>query len=320
MARSPLVLVVDDEPGVRDILVEFLSAIDYRVVVADSGEAALRTLESTLPDVILTDVHMPGITGVELTRRVKADPRLQLVPVVILTALADLDSRIAGLAAGADDFFAKPVEFTELRTRLGALVRMRSLLDELENAERVITALGLTIEARDPYTGGHCVRLGTYAVAVGRALRVDDEGVKALGLAGYLHDLGKIAVPDGILLKPGPLDDAERRTMQTHPAIGAELVAGMRTLDAVRPLIRHHHERLDGAGYPDGLRGEAIPIGARIVAVVDVYDALVTARPYKPALTPAEAIRTMRREADGGAWDPRVLQAFVDILRARKEL
>src|SRR6185503_10372701 len=180
MARSPLVLVVDDEPGVRDILVEFLSAIDYRVVVADSGEAALRTLESTLPDVILTDVHMPGITGVELTRRVKADPRLQLVPVVILTALADLDSRIAGLAAGADDFFAKPVEFTELRTRLGALVRMRSLLDELENAERVITALGLTIEARDPYTGGHCVRLGTYAVAVGRALRVDDEGVKAL--------------------------------------------------------------------------------------------------------------------------------------------
>ena len=316
MSRPPLVLVVDDEPGVRDILIEFLSAIDYRAVAADSAEAALRTLESALPDVILTDVHMSGISGVELTRRIKADPRLQLVPVVILTALADLDSRVAGLAAGADDFFAKPVEFTELRTRLGALVRMRSLLDDLEHAERVITALGLTIEARDPYTGGHCVRLGTYAVEIGRALGVDDEQIKALGLAGYLHDLGKIAVSDGILLKPGPLDEAERRTMQTHPAVGAELVAGMRTLDAVRPLIRHHHERLDGSGYPDGLRGAAIPIGARIVAVVDVYDALVTARPYKAALAPAEAIRTMRREADSGAWDPRVLQTFVEVLRA----
>jgi putative two-component system response regulator len=317
MTSAPLVMVVDDEAGVRDILEEFVGSLGYRVLTADSAEEALRRIESTLPDIILTDVNMPGMSGVELTRRLKADPRLQLVPVVILTAVADLDARVAGLAAGADDFFAKPVEFIELRTRLGALARLKSLVDQLERAERVITALGLTIEARDPYTGGHCVRLSEYGVALGRALGVDADQERALGLAGYLHDLGKIAVPDHILLKPGRLDEGEQARIRTHPAVGADLVAGMRSLEAVRPLIRHHHERLDGSGYPDGLRGDQIPIGVRIVAVVDVFDALNTARPYKPAVAPVEALRVLRREADDGAWDPRVVEALAALLRGR---
>ncbi|MBI2461068.1 MAG: response regulator [Candidatus Rokubacteria bacterium] len=311
---APVVLVVEDEPVVREVLAEQLGELGYRVLTAASAEAALEVLDGTTPDLVLTDVHMGGLSGVQLCRRLKADPRLQLTPVVILTGVADLDSRLAGLAAGADDFFAKPVEFVELQTRLGALLRVKFLLDQLERAEGVITTLGLTIEARDPYTAGHCERLARYAVALGEALGVDPPTLKALKLGGYLHDLGKIAIPDGLLLKPGRLDPEERKRIQVHPVVGAELVVGLKTLEAVRPLIRHHHERWDGSGYPEGLEGKAIPLGARIMAVVDVYDALRTARPYKPALPREEAIGILLRETEAGLWEARITTTFLELL------
>jgi len=312
---APVILVVEDEAAVREVLQDQLAALGYRVLIAHSAEAALGVLDGAIPDLILTDVHMPGMSGVELCRRLKADPRLQFTPVVILTAIADLDARVAGLAAGADDFFAKPVEFVELQARLGALLRMKFLLDQLERAEGVITTLGLTIEARDPYTGGHCERLARYAVALGEALGVDRPTLKALRLGGYLHDLGKIAIPDGLLLKPGRFDAEERRRMQVHPEVGAGLVRGLKTLEAVRPLIQHHHERWDGSGYPEGLKGEAIPLGARVMAVVDVYDALRTARPYKPALPRDQAVTILLRETEGGLWEPRITTTFLELLR-----
>ena len=312
---SATILVVDDDRGLREVLEEHLGALGYRVRTADSAEAALQVLDRTSPDLILTDVHMGAMSGIELCRHLKGDPRFQLTPVVILTSLADLDARVAGLAAGADDFFAKPIEFLELRTRVAALLRVKSLLDQLERAEGVITTLGLTIEARDPYTAGHCERLSRYAVAVGEALRVDAATLRALRLGGFLHDLGKIAIPDRVLLKPGAFDPAEREQMKTHPVVGADLVRGMRTLDGVRPIIRHHHERWDGSGYPDGLKGEAIPIGARIMAVVDVYDALRTDRPYKRTLAHEASMTILRRETESGSWDPRVLAAFANLVR-----
>src|SRR5258707_14036950 len=211
------------------------------------------------------------------------------MPVVILTAIGDLEARVAGLAAGADDFFTKPVAFVELRTRLAALLRVRQLLSQLERAEAVITTLALTIEARDPYTLGHCDRLSRYAVAVGEALGLDPEMVRSLRLGGYLHDLGKISVPDGILLKPGPLDPIEYERIRAHPGAGSDLVLGLRSMELVRPIMRHHHEKWDGSGYPDGLKGAAIPLGARIISVVDVFDALHTERPYKAALSPSRS-------------------------------
>jgi putative two-component system response regulator len=255
------------------------------------------------------------MSGVELCARVKADPRWQLTPVIILTAVSDLNARVAGLAAGADDFFAKPFNFVELRTRVAALLRVKGLLDELERAEAVITALGLTIEARDAYTAGHCERLSRYAVALGNALGVDAATLRALRFGGYLHDLGKIVVPDALLLKPGRLDAAERETIQLHPAAGEELIQSLRTLDTVRPIIRYHHERLDGSGYPDGLKGEEIPWAARIIAVIDVYDALRTRRPYKEALPHDQAVAILLRETEAGFWDPRVVMAFLNLLR-----
>jgi putative two-component system response regulator len=309
------ILVVDDEPDVREMLRDQLAYLGHLVRVASSAEEALRDVELIAPDLILTDVHMHGISGIELCRRLKNDPRFTLTPVVIVTAVTDLDARVAGLAAGADDFFGKPFELTELSTRVGALLRVKTLLDQLERAEEVIVTLGATIEARDHYTAGHCERLSAYAVALGHALGVPEPLRRALRLGGYLHDLGKIAVPDMVLMKAGPLTEAERMQIRRHPAVGADLVRGLHTLDAVRPIVRHHHERWDGSGYPDNLKGEAIPLGARIMAVVDVFDALHTARPYKPALSTAEALATLRIEAESGAWEPRVVARFAEIVR-----
>ena len=318
ISERPTILVVEDEPHIREVLSGLLGALGYRLLLAVSAEQALDALNVVSPDLVLTDVHLGAMSGIELCARLKADPRYELMPVVILTAVGDLEARVAGLAAGADDFFTKPVEFVELRTRLAALLRVKMLLGQLERAEAVITTLALTIEARDPYTLGHCDRLSRYAVALGEALGLDQEMIRALRLGGYLHDLGKIAVPDGILLKPGPLDPIEQERIRAHPGAGSDLVLGLRSMELVRPIMRHHHEKWDGSGYPDGLKGEAIPLGARIISVVDVFDALHTERPYKAALSRSDAVSLLIRETDRGYWDPKVVETFLEILRHYK--
>ena len=318
VARA-IILLVEDDAGVRRELADLLGGLGYEVVSANSAEQALNVLDVVAPDLILADVHLGAMSGIELCSRVKNDPRYELTPVVILTAVSELGSRVAGLAAGADDFFSKPVEFAELRARVATLLRVKVLVDQLERTEAVITTLALTIEVRDAYTSGHSDRLAHYAVAVGRALGVDARTLRALRLAGYLHDLGKLAVPDSILLKPGLLDAQERKLMQAHPIVGSDLVQGLRGLDLVRPIIRHHHERLDGSGYPDGLKGEAIPLGARIISCVDVYDALHSPRPYRSALPQNKAVSVLLRETDSGYWDPAIVCTFVDVLRDLKD-
>ena len=313
-SKPQRVLVVDDEPDVRLLLEEQLGMLGFDVATATSAEGALAFMDVVHPDLVITDVYMGAMSGVDLCARLKADSRFQLTPVIILTGIADIRSRVAGLAAGADDFFAKPYDLRELQTRVTSLLRTKALVDELERAEGLLTMLALTIEARDPYTAGHCERLSRYAVAAGRALRLDETHVRALQLGGYLHDLGKVAVPDAILLKPGPLDPEERACMEQHPVKGEELVSHLRSLDLVRPIIRHHHERMDGSGYPDGLDGQAIPLGARIMAVVDVYDALCSRRAYKQPLPVEQALTILRREAAAGYWDTRVVEAFISTM------
>ena len=308
---SATILVVEDDPTLRELLKEHLIQLGHQVVTASSAEHALELLATTEPQLILSDVHMGGMSGVELCIQLKSHPKFQLTPFILLTGVSDLDSRVAGLAAGADDFFAKPFDLRELRTRVTALLKTKSVLDHLERSESIITSLGLTIEKRDPYTAGHCERLSRYASAVGQALGVDDETLKALRLGGFLHDLGKIAVPDSILLKPGPLDPTERAVIEIHPKAGVDLIGSMRTMERVRPIILYHHERIDGSGYPEGLKGEEIPLEARIMAVVDVYDALRTKRSYKDALNHEQAVEILLRETDAGFWDPRVTDTFL---------
>ncbi len=315
-ATRARVLIVDDDPVVRETIRDSVEHLGYATREAGSAEDALTQLAGELPDLILLDVRMPGITGIELCRQLKADRATHLIPVVLLTAQGELDTRVAGLEAGADDYFTKPVHLRELRARLRALIRLKRMVEELEQAENMITTLALTIEARDTYTAGHCVRLASYAVEFGERLGLAQEELGALRMGGFLHDLGKIRVPDGVLLKPGPLTADEWRMIREHPDAGDRLTTPMRTLSLVRPIIRHHHERVDGRGYPDKLVGQEIPYLARVMAVVDVYDALRTRRPYKPAIEEAEALRILLEGARTGQLDPEIVRVFMEVRSA----
>ena len=310
---SARILVVDDDPVVRETIQDSLEYLGYRTGGAGSAEEALERIPGEPPDLILLDVRMPGITGIELCRQLKADQSTRLIPVVLLTAQGELDSRVAGLEAGADDYFTKPVHLRELAARVRSLLRLKRVVEELEQAENMITSMALTIEARDTYTAGHCVRLASFAVELGERLGLSAEELAALRLGGYLHDLGKIAVPDGVLLKPGPLSHEEWRFMREHPVAGDRLARPMRTLGLVLPVIRHHHERTDGRGYPDRLVGDEIPLLARITAVVDVYDALRTRRPYKPALDETESLRVLSDSARSGQLDSDLVRLFAEL-------
>jgi putative two-component system response regulator len=307
------ILVVDDDPVVRETIQDSLEHLGYRTRGATSAEDALEQIPGDPPDLILLDVRMPGITGIELCRQLKADQATRLIPVILLTAQGELDSRVAGLEAGADDYFTKPVHLRELAARVRSLLRLKRVVEELEQAENMIASMALTIEARDTYTAGHCVRLASFATELGERLGLSEEEIAALRLGGYLHDLGKIAIPDGILLKPGPLSPEEWRLMREHPLAGDRLARPMRTLGLVLPVIRHHHERVDGRGYPDRLVGAEIPLLARIMAVVDVYDALRTRRPYKLALEETESLQTLADSARSGQLDPDLVRPFAEL-------
>lgn len=310
--RSPIrVLAIDDMPQNLRLLRRLLEASEVEIVeVADALDAVAVTVDEA-PDVILMDIRMPQRNGFDACRELKANPVTRLVPVVLMTAELDTADRLRAIEAGADDFVTKPLNALELNARLKSLARVKRFTDDLEHAEQLILSLALTIEARDAYTEGHCQRLARYATAIGSALELDDEDIQALHRGAYLHDLGKIAIPDAILLKAGALTADEKRVMQSHPVIGERLCQQLRTLAPVRPIIRSHHERLDGSGYPDGLSGDAVPLLAQITAVVDVYDALTTERPYRGALTSDGAFEKLYEEVDRGMHQ----KALVDVFR-----
>ena len=310
-----VVLVIDDEKSNRDVLFRLLTAEGYTVHTAADGESALAVLDQLRPDVILLDVHMPGLDGFEVCRRVKLKPATRLTPVVMVTALGAREHRIEGINAGADDFIAKPFDVEELRARLRSLLRLKRYTDDLESAESVILSLALTVEARDTYTEGHCQRLAVYASALGETLHLSDDDLAALNRGSYLHDVGKIGIPDAVLLKPGKLTRAEFELMKQHTLIGDRLCGNLRSLGPVRSIVRHHHERLDGGGYPDGLRGVEVPLLAQIVGIVDVYDAITTTRPYRLAGSPDRAYDELISEAAAGARRRDLVEAFVGLGR-----
>lgn len=308
------ILVVEDDPAVRSILTRMLRAEGHQVLAVDSGEAALAFLrEGRDIQLVLLDVGLPGISGFDTCALIKTDPAFRLIPVVMVTGHDSLQDRLAAIDAGADDFLAKPFEHVELMARTRSLLRLKAYTDQLEDAEAVLLLLAQCVEARDPYTAGHCDRLSRYSVALGERLGLDLEQLQALSIAGVVHDLGKIATPDAILLKRGPLTPSERRVIEEHPGVGEELCKPIRSFALVRPIIRHHHERWDGSGYPDGLRGIAIPVTARILAVVDVFDALTTERPYRKPSTAAGAIQILEKETERGWYDPEVVAAFREV-------
>ena len=307
------VLVADDAENVRTLFCQLLSYDGYNVLMAADGDAALEQAQRHRPHVLLLDVRMPGADGIEVCRRVKSAPETRLTPVILVTGLADSSERMDGIEAGCDDFLTKPVNPHELRARVRVLSRMKQLIDELDSAEAAFLTLAMTIEARDPSTNGHCERLANHAVSLGAALGLTGDDLGALHRGGYLHDVGKVGVPDAVLLKQGPLTAAEFDLMRRHTEIGDALCAPLQSMRRVRPIIRHHHERLDGSGYPDRLRGDQVPLLAQIVAIVDVYDALTSDRPYRRALPHDAAVRELRAGVRAGQYNARFVEAFLDL-------
>jgi putative two-component system response regulator len=295
------------------LLERWLAADGHRVLFARDGLEALECVRNDAPDLVLMDVLMPTLDGFETCRRLKNDPTTRLVPVVLVTALTEREDRVRGLEVGADDFLSKPVNGAELTARVRSLLRIKRYTDELDSAESVILSLAMTVEARDKTTDGHCQRLAALAARLGTAVGLGEDDIAALARGGVLHDIGKVGIPDAVLLKPARLTPSEFDVMRQHTVIGDRLCGELRSLRRVRPIVRFHHERLDGSGYPDGLKGGAVPLLAQIMSVVDVYDALTTARPYKAALSLARAQEELVREARQGWRDLDLVETFLRL-------
>ena len=309
----PKVLVVDDMAANRELLQGHLDDLGYEVREARDGIEALEAVAADEPDLILLDIDMPRLDGIAVCEQLKAHPIRRMIPIVILTASNDRTTKLRGIAAGADDYLSKPFDSKELLIRTKVLLRQRALNQRLDATEGVLFALARAIEARDRHTIHHAERVGRYAEAIGAAQGLSHKDGELLYQGGVLHDLGKIAIPDAILLKPGPLTASEFSTMRQHSVEGERICLSLRSVSHYLPIIRHHHERVDGTGYPDHLAGTDIPIGARITAIADGWDAMVSDRPYRAGLDEDEALRRLRQGA-GTQWDAGLVRTFVDLL------
>src|SRR5258707_15177998 len=304
------VLVADDQAANRELLEDLLTAQGFKVITVPDGAAAVGELSRTQADLVLLDVMMPRLNGFEACEKIKNDPETYFIPVILITALSDKQDRIKGIKVGADDFLTRPVDRTELLARVPSVLGLKHRTDELERDELVLFSLARSIEGKDPYTHGHCERLADYSACLGQHIGLSEEQTIALRRSGVVHDVGKIAVPDAILLKPGALTEEEWKLIREHPLVGERICAPLKSFRLVLPIIRHHHEKFDGSGYPDGLRGEEIPVTARGLQIVDVYDALTTIRPYKKAFSVTDPLQTMKEEKAKGWWDPHIFDHF----------
>jgi putative two-component system response regulator len=309
---SPSILVAEDDTATRALLSAVLERAGYRARIVDNGADALAEILREPPDVALLDIGMPEMDGLEVTRRLRATPETALMPIILVTARGRLEDKVAGLDAGASDFITKPFEPAELLARVRSNQRLSTALTRLENTRDVLVALASAIDAKDPVTEHHCDRVADLAISLARAAGLEEEAVEAIGYGAVLHDVGKIGIAEAVLRKPGELTDTERVEMQRHPLIGADILRPLRLGGLVGPIVRGHHEWWNGGGYPDGLRGAAIPVGARIVSVVDAYDAMTHTRPYRAAMSVDEAREELVRSR-GSQFDPEL----VDLLLAQ---
>jgi len=316
-ARETL-LVVDSDPVGRQLLRGVLKAAHYRILEAVDVAEALAILRNEAVDLVITDLVLHDLSGLDLCRKLKDDKSTRLIPILLVTSIQTVESEIAGLDAGATEFLVKPISPVALRTRIRAMLKTKRVVDSLDEAESILFAMARIVDTRDADTGGHCERLAELSVQLGSALGLPADDLNALRQGGYLHDIGKVATPDAILCKPGPLDEHEWVIMRQHTTIGESICRPMRSLRPVLPIIRHHHERWDGGGYPDGLAGEQIPLLARILQLADIYDAIISRRAYKGPRPPEEALEIMRQEVARGWRDPDLFKLFVSIIEEQR--
>ncbi|MEB3215427.1 MAG: two-component system response regulator [Nostocales cyanobacterium 94392] len=310
----PKVLVVDDHVASRMTAVALLGMEGYEVIEADNGSAAVHLVSEKQPDLILLDVMMPEMDGFEVCELLKQDEQTRLIPVIFITALNDRRSRIRGIEVGADDFLSKPFDRVELAARVKSLVRQKRLNEDLDHAEKALFSIARAIESRDPNTGDHCERLVNLGKAFGEYLGLSRNQIRDLMWGGYLHDIGKVGIPDSVLLKKGKLTAGEWEVMRQHVLIGERICQPLRSMQGVIPIIRSHHERWDGSGYPDGLKQDQIPFLAQVFQIIDIYDALTSERPYKKAFTPSEALSIITEETNKGWRNPKLIQHFTEFI------
>jgi putative two-component system response regulator len=316
-SEKPKILIVDDHPASRMMAVSFLSLEGYQAVEAESGRHVLTQIADINPDLILLDIMMPGLDGYEVCRRLKQDEKTRLIPVIFITALNDRRARLKGIEAGADDFLCKPFDRLELYARVKALIHQKRLNEDLDHASQVLFSIARTVERRDPNTGDHCERLVSQGKHFGQFLGLSRIEQRDLTWGAYLHDIGKVGIPDAVLLKPGKFTLEELQIMRQHVLIGEQICQPLRTMQGVLPIIRHHHERWDGSGYPDGLKGDKIPYLAQVFQLIDIYDALSSERPYKYPLTPQECLDIMLQETAKGWRNPELMQRFQEFIGAQ---
>ena len=314
----PTILLVDASEVNRRLMRAILKAGRYRILEAARPSVALMLLDEEPVDLVLVDLAVPEISGPDFCRLLKNNRATQLIPIVMTTTTLNTESEIAGFDSGADDFLVKPLRPDLVRARVRTMLRNKALVDSLEQAETILFALARSVEHRDPSTGVHCERLASLSLALGRALGLSNSDQRALYRGGFLHDIGKVGIPDAVLFKHGPLNRHEWEIMRQHTIRGEEICRPMKSLAPVLPIIRSHHERWDGTGYPDALRGEQIPLLARILQVADIYDALTTARPYKPAYSHDHAIEVLLEEARRGWRDPELVSLFGQVITDKK--
>lgn len=310
----PLILAVDDQEANLELLEAILVTAGHRVITALDPFKAIQLMEIHPVDLAVLDVMMPRMTGFELCKRLKGMSKKKFFPVILITALDQHGNKIIGLEAGADDFFSKPFNKIELITKISSLIKLKRLQDELDHSEDIILTLAIAIDAKDPYTKGHSERVGNLSAEFAEFIGLSEKEIVNIKKAGILHDIGKIGLREDILHKSEPLHKEELDQIRRHPIIGEDICKSLSSLKMILPAIRHHHERWDGNGFPDGLNGEEIPLSARAVGIVDTFDAMVTNRPYRSSLTRGEALRIMKDETFSGQWDPYLIGKFIKMM------
>jgi putative two-component system response regulator len=308
------ILVVDDDSDLTEFMQRMLVADGHEVIVAGSGEDALAEVRKHPPDLVMLDLGMPGMDGLEVCQKLKTDSATRLLPILVLTARDPYEARTGAWDAGADEFLSKPVRSGELLARCRSLLRLKAALDDLDSAQATVFAFSRAVEAKCPYTLGHTERVTGYAVRLAAHAGIPEGDREILRRGAALHDIGKISTPDFILNKPAKLSNEEYAVVKQHPMQGVRIVEPLRSLRSALPLIRWHHERLDGRGYPDGLSAPKIPLAVRVLSVADVYDALTSARPYRRALSTTDSLDLMREEAANGGLDGELVRCMSDLV------
>ena len=311
MDTRPRVAVIEDDAAVRRVLSRILEDAGYAVMAMPDGDSGLRAVTEHHPDMLILDLTLPRMDGLEICRRLRADSRTVTLPIIVLTAHTSTSDMVAALDAGADDFVTKPFQQVELLARLRSSFRTREVIRRMEQAHDIVVALANAVEAKDLGLKDHCRYLAYRSARLAAYVGLREGELEGVAYGALLHDIGKIGISEHVLHKPGPLTDEEFSVMREHPEIGERICDPLRMSRDFTPIIRHHHERWDGTGYPDGLKGEQIPLGARIVALADAFDAIVRGRPYRAARTVEQAYDELRKHS-GSQFDPGLVPLFIE--------